>query len=143
MEENQSFLELQVDQQASANLNEVSRWGKFFGLLVVIGMALFFLLFIFFWTRFLGAFATLDQSDSQNIEMVRIVMIVAFVIVGVIFGIMMSFLIKGANRIRAGIRNKDQLLFNSGLASFKNYFAMYGVIAIIGIFFALIGLLNQ
>ncbi|MEO5561822.1 MAG: hypothetical protein ABIR18_00280 [Chitinophagaceae bacterium] len=143
MEENQSFLELQVDQQASANLNEVSRWGKFFGLIVLVGMLLLFVLFTVFWTKLIGAFNALDQTDSQNVEMVRIVMIIVFVIVGVIVGIMMSFLIKGANRIRTGIRNKDQMLFNSGLANLKNYFAMYGVIAIIGIFFALIGLLNQ
>ena len=143
MDENQSFLEMQVDQPIAANLNEVSRWAKFFGLLVIIGTGLCFLLFFFFWTRFLGAFTAIDSADTTNLEAVRIVFIITFAIVAVIIGILVSFLIKGANRIRTGIRNKDQLLFNSGLANLKNYFAMYGVLVIIAMFFELLGLVTN
>ena len=67
------------------------------------------------------------------------VIIIALAICGILYG----FLIRGANRIRKGIENGDQILFNSGLANIKNYFAMYGVLAILGILFAIIGLLNS
>jgi hypothetical protein len=140
MEENQSLLDLQVDRDAASNLLEVSRWGKLLGLLISIGFGLFLILMVVLWGRFSSALFTRDEADSANAQMVRIVFIIVFLIIGVVLGIMMSFLIKGANRIRAGIQNRDQLLFNSGLNSIKNYFAMYGVIALIGLFFELLGL---
>jgi hypothetical protein len=143
MEENQSLLDLQVDPAAANNLTELSRWGKLLGLLISIGFGLFLILMIALWGKFSSALFSRDDLDAKNVQMLRIVFIVVFLIVGVVLGIMMSFLIKGANRIRLGIQNRDQLLFNSGLNSFKNYFAMYGVIALIGLFFELIGLVTK
>ena len=52
MEENQSFLELQVDQEASANITEASRWGKLLATMVLVAFGLMFLMFILMWDRF-------------------------------------------------------------------------------------------
>jgi hypothetical protein len=143
MEENQSLLDLQVDREAASNLTEVSRWAKLLAMLVCICFVLASVLLIVLWSRFSSVFFPNDATDKQTAEIARIGVIAFLIIVGVIGGIMMSFLIKGANRIRLGIHNRDQLLFNSGLNSFKNYFAMYGVIALLGIFFELIGLVTK
>jgi hypothetical protein len=62
------------------------------------------------------------------------------IIVIAIVAVLMSFLIKGANRIRAGIQNRDQVLFNNGLGNLKNFFVMYGVLAVLGMVFTLLGL---
>jgi hypothetical protein len=141
MEENQSLLELQVDREASTNLMEVSRWGKFLGLLILIGVGLFIILCLFLWGRMARTLIPTDEIDSSSRSLMQIALIAVIVIAGAVVGILMSFLIKAGTRIRLGIQNRDQLLFNSGLASLKNYFTMYGVIAIIGLFFSLIGLL--
>jgi hypothetical protein len=143
MEENQSLLDLQVDREAASNLTEVSRWAKLLGLLISIGFGLFFLLMIILWGRFSSLLFPKDEVDPQNVQLARILIIAVLLVIGLVIGIMMSFLIKGANRIRQGIHNRDQLLFNSGLNSIKNYFAMYGVIALIGLFFELIGLVTK
>lgn len=143
MEENQSLLDLQVDREAAQQLTEVSRWGKFLGLLISIGCGLVFLLIVFLWARFASLLFPKDELDPQNVQMARILIIVVLLIMGLIIGIMMSFLIKGANRIRLGIHNRDQLLFNSGLNSIRNYFAMYGVLALISLFFELLGLFTK
>lgn len=142
MEENQSLLELQVDKEAANNLIEFSRWAKLLGLLVIIGFGLLFILMIFLWGRFATLFPN-ETTDKPSDDLARIGVIVILLIVGVIVGIMMSFLIKGANRIRLGIQNRDQLLFNSGLNSIKNYFAMYGVFALLGLFFQLLSLVTR
>lgn len=141
MEENQSFLELQVDQEASANITEASRWGKLLATMVLVAFGLMFLMFILMWDRLAEQFFTLEEMQGSGSDILMVSIIVAFVFVGAIVGLLMSFLIKAANRIRNGIRNKDQIMFNSGLANLKNYFAMYGVLGILGLLFSLIGLL--
>jgi len=141
MEENPSFLELKVDQQMSATLAEVSRWGKFLAVLVIVAIGLFFLMVILLWGRLAGQFLTLEEIQGSGADLLMAGLIVVFAIVGAIVGILMSFLIKAANRIRSGILNQDQLLFNSGLANLKNYFAMYGVLGILGLLFTFLGLL--
>ena len=141
MEENPSFLELKVDQQMSATLAEVSRWGKFLAVLVIVAIGLFFLMVILLWGRLAGQFLTLEEIQGSGADLLMAGLIVVFAIVGAIVGILMSFLIKAANRVRSGILNQDQLLFNSGLANLKNYFAMYGVLGILGLLFTFLGLL--
>jgi hypothetical protein len=141
MEENPSFLELKVDQQMSATLAEVSRWGKFLAVLVIVAIGLFFLMVILLWGRLAGQFLTLEEIQGSGADLLMAGLIVVFAIVGAIVGILMSFLIKAANRIRSGMLNQDQLLFNSGLANLKNYFAMYGVLGILGLLFTFLGLL--
>jgi len=125
----------------SASLAEVSRWGKFLALLVIVAIGLFFLMVILLWGRLAGQFLTLEEIQGSGADLLMAGLIVVFAIVGAIVGILMSFLIKAANRIRSGILNQDQLLFNSGLANLKNYFAMYGVLGILGLLFTFLGLL--
>jgi heme/copper-type cytochrome/quinol oxidase subunit 2 len=141
MEDNPSFPELQINQEATVRLTEASRWGKFFGILVLCGTGLFFLLVLFLWNRIAGQLLVKEDTDEQTLQILKIFVIAVVLIMGVIAGVLMSFLVKGANRIRNGIRNNDQLLFNSGLSSLRNYFSMYAVLGIIGLFFSLIGLL--
>jgi magnesium-transporting ATPase (P-type) len=141
MEENQSLLELQVDRDAATNLLEVSRWGKFLGLLVSIGIALFFVMFIIVWGAISKTLIPQEETDPQATRLGMIFAFAFLVIIGGVVVLLMSFLIKGANRIRKGIQNRDQMLFNSGLASLKNYFVMYGVLALIVLFISLLALL--
>jgi hypothetical protein len=143
MEENQSFLELQVDKGASENLLEAARWGRLLAIMVLVALGLFLLLIILMGRQFGELVLTTDEMKGNSGDLFLVGLIVAFVFVGAIAGVLMSFLVKGANRIRNGLRNKDQLLFNSGLANLKNYFAMYGVIGILGLIIAMLGLIAK
>lgn len=143
MEENRSLLGMGVDPNGSTQLIETSRWAKLLAILLLIGIGLMVLLLAFFWSQIGQLMAAETQGEESIAAAVGIMAAVVMVIVAVIVGILMSFLIKGANRIRLGIQSKDQILFNSGLASIKNYFVMYGVIAIIGMIFSLLGILQR
>lgn len=138
MEENESLLDLQVDRDAAQQLTEMSRWGKLMAVLVSIGCGLIFLLIIFVWSKLAAEVTPKDEFDAQTAQFDRILLIVILIGFGVVIGLLMSFLIKGANRIRMGIHNRDQLLFNSGLNCIRNYFAMFGVLSLILLFFKLI-----
>jgi len=143
MEENQSFLELQVDKETSENLSEAARWGKLLGVMVLGAIGLLLLLVILMGRQLTSLFLTSSEMQGSSGDLFIIGLIGGVVFVGAIVGILMSFLIKGANRIRNGILRKDQILFNSGLANLKNYFAMYGILGILGLLFSMLGLLNQ
>lgn len=142
MEENQSLLDLEVDSEVSTNLMEVSKWGKFLGIVVLVGMGLFVLLFLFLWGTFATLFSSLGGESAEGAgTVVMVIFTIVMLIVCAIVVILMMFLIKGATRVRNGLLNKDQVMFNNGLSNLKNYFVMYGVLGIIGLFFGLIGLL--
>lgn len=139
MEDNQSFLDLQVDEQASTQLTETSRWAKFLGVTVLIALGITVLMVGMLWNRLDGWFRQYEEMDDESIRVVKVIAAVCLVIAIAVCAIMMTFLIKGANSIRAGIRQKDQILFNTGLGHFRNYLAMAGVLGVIFLLFSLIG----
>jgi hypothetical protein len=141
MQENQSLLDLQVDAETSANLTEVSRWAKFMGVLVLVAIALVFLMFAFLWNRLEPMIFSAEQIESEIAGQAKIIFMIVLLIAACIIGLLMFFLIKGATRIRASLRNRDQFLFNSGFGNLRNYFIMYGVLSIIGLLFDIVGLL--
>jgi hypothetical protein len=141
MQEDQSILDLQLDEEAKVNLIEVSRWAKFMGVLVVVAIGLVVLMFAFLWNRMEKTFFTPEELEPGVAGQAMVFMIIILVCVGVIIGVLMYFLIKGANCIRAGLVNRDQYLFTSGFGYLRNYFVMYGVLGIIGLLFNIISLL--
>lgn len=143
MEENQSLLDLEVDNEASANLMEVSRWSKFLGTIVLVGIGVIALVFAFLWNKIGALISSADDMPDGAENVAKVMIVIVLLIVGTIVAVLMSFLLKGANRIRYGIANKDQVMFNSGLANLKNFFVMSGILGIIQIFFALIGLISR
>ena len=143
MEESQSFLELQVDKEASENLSEAARWGRLLGVMVLGAIGLLLLLIILMGKQLASLFLTTSEMEGSSGDLLIIGLIGGVAFFGAIVGILMSFLIKAANRIRQGILRKDQILFNNGLANLKNYFAMYGILGILGLLLSMLGLLNQ
>ncbi|MGN6293364.1 MAG: hypothetical protein ACTHMV_11530 [Chitinophagaceae bacterium] len=139
MEDKQSFLDLQVDEQASTQLTEASRWAKFLGIVVLIALGITVLMLGMLWNKLDELFSPYGEMDVESIRQTKIGLVFFLVIIVVVFGIMMSFLVRGANSIRAGIRRKDQALFNIGLGQFRNYLAMMGVLSVLLLLFSLIG----
>lgn len=141
MEENRSLLNMGVDPEGHTQLTETARWSKLLAILVLSAFGLLLLLMIFLGSKMVESMGMLSTTEEQSA--VGIALIAVFVIAGVIVGVLMSFLIKAANRIRLGLQSNDQVLFNSGLASLKNYFVMYGILSIIGTLFTLLGLFSR
>lgn len=139
MEDNQSFLDLQVDEQASVQLTETSRWAKFLGIAILILLAIFLAVFAMMWSKLDSLFLLYEEIDQGSVKIIKMLVAICLVIVAILTIVLMTFLIKGANGIRNGIRQKDQILFNNGLANFRNYLAMAGVLGILSLLFSLIG----
>jgi hypothetical protein len=131
MDDNQSILELQVDQTASKNLSEVSRWAKF---LSITGFAFMGCMLIFFIAMRSQIASTLSEVIPGFADVNSLGVLVAFfiIIAGIVF-LLMYFLFRGSILIKKGIETKSQDMFNNGLASLKAYFMMYGILAIIAL----------
>ena len=131
MEESQSILELQVDQTASKNLSDAARWAKFFSIVGFIGIALMVICVLAFQSRIVEALSEIIPGLSTTSGMALV--ITTFIIVAVIVGILMYFLFRASILIKRGIETRNQDAFNSGLASLKAYFTMYGILTILGL----------
>jgi len=141
MEENQSILGMEVEPQGRANLTEVARWAKFLAIVGYVFMGLFVLGVAFAWSSFMNAFATYpDPYERSLVSASSGFFLVIIVFVLAVFFVLMFFLLKGANRIKAGLRDNDQAVFNSGLANLRNYFVMFGVLMILRVVFSLMSL---
>ena len=129
--DDQSILELQVDQTASKNLSEVSRWAKFLSITGFVFMGCMLIVFIAMRSQITS---TLSQVIPGFAEVNSLGVLVAFFIIsaGIVF-LLMYFLFRGSILIKKGIETKSQDMFNNGLASLKAYFMMYGILAIIAL----------
>ena len=129
MEENQSFLELQVDQTAAKNLSDVARWARFLSITGFVCMSLMVIFFVSMQSRLAAAMSQIVPgfSDLNGIGVLLTIIIIA----AVVGCLLLYFLFRGSTLIKRGIETKNQEVFNSGLASLKAYFTMYGILAIV------------
>jgi len=129
MAENQSFLELQVDQTASKNLSEVARWARFLSITGFVCMSLMVIFFVSMQSRLAAAMSQIVPGFS---DLNGIGVLLAIIIIAAAVGcLLLYFLFRGSTLIKRGIETKNQDVFNTGLASLKAYFTMYGILAII------------
>lgn len=141
MEDNQSFLELRVDEQTEVSLMETSRWAKFLGVIVLACVGIFVVLMIAVWSRMEELISLFVPVEPRDAATLKVTLAFVAVLMLVIVTILMTFLLKGAKMIRTAIQQKDSALFTTGLGQFRNYFAMMGILNVIAFLFLLLGLL--
>jgi len=138
MEENQSILELQVDQTASKNLSDASRWAKFLSITGFVCMGLMLIFFVAMQSQIASALSQVVPGFT-NLESFGVLITVIIIVVRLVC-LLMFFLFRGSALVKKGLETKIQETFNSGLASLKAYFTIYGILAIVGLVFNLISL---
>jgi nitric oxide reductase large subunit len=138
MEENQSILELQVDQTASKNLSDATRWAKFLSITGFVCMGLMVIFFIAMQSQITSALSQVIPGFS-DIDSFGFLVAVIIIVAGIVC-LLMYFLFRGSMLIKKGIETKSQEIFNNGLAALKAYFIMSGIIAIIGLVSNLVSL---
>ena len=139
MEDNQSFLDLQVDDQTAIQLHETAKWGKFLAIAILSALGLCVLFFVGLWSQMGALFQSpYDAYDERNVSFLKMIVAIFLLIAVIVVVILMVFLLKGANAIKTSVRTKDGALFNTGLAHIRNYFAMMGILSLLFIVLRLI-----
>lgn len=131
MEQNQPLFDLKIDQTASQELTETSRWSKLLAILIISIAGLVILAFLFAWNKIEVVFFT--QLEGANAGSAFAVVAVMVIIIAIIVGVLMYFLLRAAYRIKTSIRIRDQQLFNRGLNDLKTFFIIVGVFSILGL----------
>jgi hypothetical protein len=139
MEENQSILELQVDQTASKNLSDAMRWAKFLSVTGFVCMGLMVVFFIAMQSQITSVLLQLIPGFTDFGSVGGVLIAVVIIVAGIVC-LLMYFLFRGSTLIKKGIETKSQEIFNNGLASLKTYFIMYGILAIIGLISTLVSI---
>lgn len=132
MDQNTSLFEFEVDQPIAIEMTEMAKWAKLFGIIILSLIGLSVLLLVTSWSKIEAAFLYLWVTDSSSSSML-VVVIAICAILAIIAITMVFFLIRGANRIKNALQQRDQSVFNAGLGDIKAFFIFYGVIAILGL----------
>ncbi len=129
MDENHSLFELEIDPIAAEELLDTTRWQKMLGFVLIAIIGLIVTAFILARNSVPALIGDVIAGDDGQVA-IAVVVVLILLLVGVA-GTMSWLLIRGARRVKAAIRLKDQLLFNSGLSDLKIFFIIFGVINIL------------
>ena len=138
MENQQSLFEFNVDEASANEIVEMTRWSKLFAILLSCLLVVVLSFFIMASGR-LSAELTAQMGDEKSLFLGFVYVVVILVLA--VAGIMIFFLMRSSNRIKNGLYQHDQLLFNSGLNDLKIYFIFMGVISILSLCSSLLAFL--
>jgi hypothetical protein len=128
----QSLLDLDVDPQVSRSFREASRWAKFIGIIWAICLGFIVLIAALGGAAFVDGFTSAVESYESPIgDLIGRMFFVVMGLIVIVGGILLFFLFKFCSQTKAGLERQDQSLFNNGLKSLKNYFMIYGIIALL------------
>ena len=126
--EDDSSLDLHLDQISKEELGAAAKWGKIIGY-VGLGFVL----------ALIAVFMYLINKSGQFGDEERMAMLVAFVFVILFAGIILYFLINFGSKTTKGIQLDNISFIEDGIHSLKIFFIISGVLGIIGL---LVNLLN-
>jgi len=137
MEQNEQLFAFPVETSSQRSLLGASTWARFLGILGFVFIGLLLILFAIAGAGAMSAFEKVMPFDMTALA--GLIIVVVLFIVCAIIGVLCYLLVKGANLVKSGINNNDQAAFNAGLASYRTYFMLYGILSVISLLINLIG----
>jgi hypothetical protein len=136
------LLDLEIDPIVSRSFREATRWAKFIAIVYSVCLGLLALVAAIGGARFSEAIASvLEDYQSPYASIIGSAVLLIIGVGVVIGGVLLFFLFKFCNQVKDGLERQDQSLFNSGLKSLRNYFMIYGVIAMVYFVLVIVGLI--
>lgn len=137
MEQNEQLFTFPVETSTRRSLASAGTWARF---LAILGFVFIGLMLILFAIAGAGAMSAFERVMPFDIAAMAGFLIVVVLIVCAVIGVLCYLLIRGANLTKKGIITNDQTVFNAGLASYRTYFMLYGILSVISLLFNLISL---
>ena len=130
MENQQSLFEYNIDDASAREITDMTRWSKLFAILMISVLGIVLLIILTAWNKIFRAFTADVAVDSGAV--MSFMLIIVLVILAIV-GACMFFLIRSANRMKNGLYQRDQQLFNNGLNDLKTFFIFMGVFGILSL----------
>lgn len=124
------LLDLEIDPMVSRSFSEAARWAKFIAIVYTVFLGILLLAAAIGGAKFAEGISTaLEEYQSPYASIIGSAVLLIIGVGVVIGGVLLFFLFRFCSHVKHGLENQDQILFNSGLKSLRNYFMIYGVIA--------------
>jgi uncharacterized integral membrane protein len=130
--------DLSVNHIVSDRIQSITKWSRFLGIVGVIFLGFFLLIMLVAGTQ-------LSQMGSYFPGFAQVpaaILIVAAVLVAAVIGVLVFYLLRFATLTKRAIQLRNQEMLNKGLEALKIYFAIYAVLAILGVCSTLLQILN-
>ena len=137
MEQNESLFSLEVDNDTKRNISIAGWWAKFLAVLGFIFIAIMLFALVVASSQIFTVFE--DTFGLTSSAIAGVVIIACFLLVALV-GAFCYLLFRGASLTRKGVQETNQAIFNQGLAAYRNYFILYGIITILSFLINFIGL---
>ena len=135
MENNQqeSFLQMNLDYDGGNILQETVRWSRFLSIVGIVALSVAVLAFALAGTVLLAAFSKLAPGLEALAGLGSAIVITAVLVILAIFGYIVFMLYRFSVLTRRGIEQQDQAAFAEGMKCLKIYFIISGVLALMGL----------
>lgn len=134
----ESLLDLEVDPLTSRSLRETTRWTKFIAIVYAVILGILLVVGIIGGASFAdGVVSALENYEFPFASIVGNALLLILFVAVAIGGVLLFFLFKFSAQTKAGLDRQEQIQFNGGLKSLRNYFIIYGVIVILNFFLVL------
>ena len=133
-----SLLELQIDEDSAESLESASWWARFSA--IVIAVLLVMILVAVFLLMNSNLFYSIGAGFQFNNEVGIAIWIGILLLFGFV-GVMIALLISFASKTASAIKNLNQDMLERGMGSLKIYFILYGIMSIISLVATIVTLL--
>jgi hypothetical protein len=129
--------QLMVSRELNNQLADATKWSRFISIVSIVCLAIFLIAGL---TASTVMATYLSSFFPMGGEFLSGIILAVIIIVCVVAGVLLYFLLRFSNLTRKGIQLGNQSVFNDGMAALKTYFIIYGVIALISLFFTALNL---
>ena len=142
-QQDQPLFDFPVETPTQRNLLSAGGWARFIGIIGFIFLGLLVIVLVVAISRPGGAgsmTSTLEEILPGDLIGLAGMLIVVILVLFAIIGTLSYLLIRGAGLIKKGIYTQNQATFNSGLASYRTFFIVYGILSVLSLIFNIIEL---
>lgn len=142
METNQqeSFLQMNLDYDGGHILHETVRWSRFLSIVGFVGLGLFVLVMTLAGTALMELLSRFAPGIEEMGGIGTAIIVIAVVFVAAICGFVFYMLYRFSTLTRRAIDQQDQATFAQGMRCLKIYFVVNGIFGLLNLLFSLLSL---
>ena len=140
-----SMFELQIDDAVQTYLKDTTRWTRFLAIVFIVFLVLMLLslgMMFMFGDLMSQSFDKVPQLSGLGAGTALTIIEITLFLCLIVFGVITYTLLRFSNQARKGIDQQNQVAFEAGISSLKNYLAISGILGMVSLLFVFLGLLK-
>jgi len=137
---NTSLFSLSIDPITKSHLGEAAKWARFLAILGMIFLVLMIIAGVFGSTMLFSSMNNLEGDATGMAAYGSGIFAGYMIVIAVIYFFPLLFTLRFANNVRTALNTNNQQALNTAFQNLKACFRFIGILTIIGLVFAAIGL---